>query len=103
MGLEFHDAASQWLIGFCVSPASALGALNKSTTSEVTKSYLRLGITGVLAPLLGFTLAMAVTRLEAQTLVVEESNAIGASYLRAQLAGSTQIHWTSMEIPLFAG
>lgn len=106
MGFEFLDAASQWLIGLvflvlmlATSEAGfRLGCANKSTTSEVTESqisYLQAGIIGVLGLLLGFTLAMAVTRFAARKqLVVEESNAIGTSYLRAQLIpspGGTEI------------
>ena len=102
MGFEFLDAASQWLIGFVFlvlmlatgEAGFRLGCANKSTTSEVTRSqisYLQAGIIGVLGLLLGFTLAMAVTRFEARKqLVVEESNAIGTSCLRAQLIPSPE-------------
>jgi len=44
------------------------------------------GILALLGLLLGFTMSMAVTRFEARKLLVlEEANAIGTSYLRAQL------------------
>jgi hypothetical protein len=102
VGFEFLDAVSQWLIGFvflvlmlATSEAGfRLGCANKRTTSEATKSqisFLQAGIIGVLGLLLGFTLAMAVTRFEARKqLVVEESNAIGTSYLRASLIPSPE-------------
>jgi hypothetical protein len=94
---EFLDASSQWLIGLVfltlVLAASEagfrFGCARQPTTTEVTKSqisYLETGILGVLGLLLGFTLAMAVSRFEARKqLVVDESNAIGTCFLRTQL------------------
>jgi hypothetical protein len=93
---QFFDAASQWLIAgvflaLMVAASEAgfrVGSANKRT-SDATKSQisnLQACIIGVLGLLLGFSLAMAVSRFEfRKQLVVEESNAIGTSHLRAQL------------------
>ena len=96
MTFHFLDAMSQWLIAvvFLVLMLATtelgfrLGCVNKRKTCETTKSEISVlqgGIIGVLGLLLGFTLAMAVSRFEERKqLVVEESNAIGTSFLRAQ-------------------
>ena len=96
MRFQFFDAASQWLIAvvfLALMLASTevgfrLGCANKRPT-DATKSqisHLQSCILGVLGLLLGFSLAMAVSRFEVRKqLMVEESNAIGTSHLRAQL------------------
>ena len=54
------------------------------TTTHV--SALQAALLGLLALLLGFTFAMAVSRFDTRkSLVVDEANAIGTTYLRAQL------------------
>src|SRR4030095_4387887 len=50
------------------------------------EGYIVSGALGLLALLLGFTFALAVDRFDARRgLVLEEANAIGTTYLRAQL------------------
>jgi hypothetical protein len=52
------------------------------------ESYIVSSVLGLLAILLGFTLAMALDRYDVRRhLVVEEANSIGTAYLRAQLLG----------------
>jgi hypothetical protein len=56
--------------------------------SDGQEGYIVSGVLGLLALMLGFTLAMAVDRFDARrSLVLEEANAIGTTYLRAQLLG----------------
>lgn len=55
--------------------------------------YIVSAVLGLLALLLGFTYSLAIGRFEERrTLVVEESNAIGTAYLRAQLLGEPHRH-----------
>jgi hypothetical protein len=50
------------------------------------ESYIVSGVLGLLALLMGFTFALAVDRFETRrALVLEETNAIGTTYLRTQL------------------
>lgn len=59
---------------------------DKGFASDGQEGYIVSGVLGLLALMLGFTLAMAVERFDARRLlVVEEANAIGTTYLRAQL------------------
>jgi hypothetical protein len=54
--------------------------------SDGQEGYIVSGVLGLLALMLGFTLAMAVERFEARRLLVlDEANAIGTTYLRSQL------------------
>jgi hypothetical protein len=54
--------------------------------SDGQEGYIVSGVLGLLALMLGFTLAMAVERFDARRLLVlAEANAIGTTYLRAQL------------------
>ena len=54
-------------------------------------SSLQAALLGLLALLLGFTFAMAVTRFETRkSLVLEESNAIGKAYWRSQIVTPSQ-------------
>jgi hypothetical protein len=56
--------------------------------SDNQEGYLVSGVLGLLALMLGFTLAMAVDRFDTRrTFVLEEANVIGTTYLRAQLLG----------------
>ena len=55
-------------------------------TEQGQEGYVVTAVLGLLALLLGFTLALAVDRFEARRLLVlEEANAIGTTYLRAQV------------------
>src|SRR5215469_2478248 len=59
-----------------------------SLRSEGQEGYIVSGVLGLLALIMGFTLAMSVERFEARRQVVlEEANAIGTAYLRSQLLG----------------
>lgn len=54
--------------------------------SDGAEGYLVSAVLGLLALLMGFTFSLAIDRFEARrALVLEESNAIGTAYLRAQL------------------
>ena len=54
--------------------------------SDGQEGYVVSGVLGLLALMLGFTLAMAVERFDQRRiLVLNEANAIGTTYLRAQL------------------
>jgi hypothetical protein len=54
--------------------------------SDGQEGYIVSGVLGLLALMLGFTLAMAVDRFESRRhLVLDEANAIGTAYLRSQL------------------
>lgn len=63
---------------------------------DATKSHvsgLQAAVLGLLALLLGFTFAMAVSRFDARkALVLEEANGIGTAYLRARFLPSPQNH-----------
>jgi hypothetical protein len=69
--------------GFRLGRRSRPG-VNADSRSEI--STLQGALLGLLALLLGFTFAMAMSRFETRKqLVLEESNAIGTTFLRAQL------------------
>jgi hypothetical protein len=54
--------------------------------SDGQEGYIVSGVLGLLALMLGFTLAMAVDRFDVRrNLVLDEANAIGTTYLRTQL------------------
>ncbi len=56
--------------------------------SDSQEGYIVSGVLGLLALMLGFTLAMAVDRFDARRLLVlDEANAIETAYLRTQLLG----------------
>jgi hypothetical protein len=62
----------------------ALSNLPQGEISELTT--IQGAMLGLLAPLLGFTFSMAITRFEARKqLVLDEANAIGTTFLRAQI------------------
>jgi hypothetical protein len=63
-----------------------LGGGGQKDGSDGQESYVVSAVLGLLALLLGFTFTLAVDRFDARRyLVVEEANAIGTVYLRAQL------------------
>jgi hypothetical protein len=66
-----------------------VGRIRRSSADESTKSQITTfqgAILGLLALLLAFTISMALSRNEVRKqMVVEDSNAIGTAYLRAQL------------------
>jgi hypothetical protein len=66
-----------------------VGTIRRSSADESTKSQIitfQGAVLGLLGLLLAFTISMALTRIEERKeMVVEESNAIGTAYLRAQL------------------
>jgi hypothetical protein len=87
-----------WMVGLalfatmCV--AAAAGTLlqqrrvqnDKAASSDGQEGYIVSAVLGLLALLLGFTFSLAVDRFETRRhLVLEEANAIGTAYLRAQL------------------
>jgi hypothetical protein len=70
-------------IGFRLGQKAEARTAAKTTSQLLTVEG---GILALLGLLLGFTVSMAVTRFEARKqLVLDEANAIGTSYLRAQL------------------
>lgn len=97
MSEGFLYGTSEWvitLVFFALLLAAGevgfrLGRRVSTQTSEGTRSHIstvEAGILGVLGLLLGFTMAMAVSRYEVRKqLVLEEANAIGTAYLRTQL------------------
>ena len=66
-----------------------LGRKGQSKSAEYSRSHvstLQAASLGLLALLLGFTFSMSVTRFDTRKqLVLDEANAIGTTYLRAQL------------------
>ena len=88
---------NEWLI-FIISSAIfflatevafRVGCIGRSSADESTKSQAATfegAILGLLGLLLAFTISMSLSRIEMRKqMVVEESNAIGTTYLRAQL------------------
>lgn len=101
---------SEWLAGLSV-PAIAIGTFalmlisaaggqmvrraagrrardreQETESSVAQEGYLLGGVLGLLGLLLGFTFGMALSRYETRReLVIQEANAIGTAYLRAQL------------------
>jgi hypothetical protein len=63
-------------------------ATGSALATDNQEGYIVSGVLGLLALMLGFTLAMAVDRFDTRrTFVLQEANAIGTTYLRAQLLG----------------
>src|SRR5262245_57762214 len=59
----------------------------RSTNSE--EGYAITAVLGLLALLMGFTFSLAIDRYDVRRkLVIDEANAIGTAYLRAQLLGA---------------
>jgi hypothetical protein len=80
-----------FLVILLISTAAgfSLGIRSASDGDEVSRSQfstVQAAVLGLLALLLAFTFAMAVSRFDTRkNLVLEEANAIGTTYLRAQL------------------
>lgn len=71
-------------IGFLVRRVP--GLIFKSNDGDGQEAYVVSAVLGLLALLLGFTFSLALARYEdRRELVLQESNAIGTAYLRAQL------------------
>lgn len=70
-----------------------LGRRSQTSLSEESKSHVNSmqgSLLGILALLLGFTFSLALQRFDSRSeAVVEEANAIGTTYLRAQLLPPT--------------
>ena len=61
-------------------------ATGSGLATDNQEGYIVSGVLGLLALMLGFTLAMAVDRFDTRrVLVLQDANAIGTTYLRAQL------------------
>lgn len=80
------------LLGVMVATATVAALARRSLIGRLGElksgadGYIISGILGLLALLMSFTFAIAVDRYEARRhLVLEEANAIGTAYLRAQL------------------
>ena len=72
-------------VGTLLRRAQQRGA-DADAASEGQRGYIVSAVLGLLALLMGFTFSLAVDRFEARRhLVLEEANAIGTAYLRAQL------------------
>ena len=88
-----------WQVALCLLAAMVAAALGgvalrarhsrakpKDDKAEGQEGYIVSAVLGLLALLMGFTFSLAVDRFDARRLLVlEESNAIGTAYLRAQL------------------
>ena len=101
--LDWISQAPTWLVGSLLLGAALAAGYSghllrlrsdrrqkKETGSalatDTQEGYIVAGVLGLLALMLGFTLAMAVDRFDQRRLLVlEEANAIGTTYLRAQL------------------
>src|SRR5436305_63291 len=67
------------------------GAARNDDHSLIYLGVLQAGLLGLLGLLLGFTFAMAVSRYDARKeVVITGANAIGTTYLRAQLLPAPQ-------------
>jgi hypothetical protein len=73
-------------LGILIRRRRAGGPVDGEEQEETHEGYIVSGALGLLALLLGFTFALAVDRYDGRrALVLEEANAIGTTYLRAQL------------------
>jgi hypothetical protein len=95
---DFIYSQDEWVVQLCffalLMAAGELGfrwgryaiASAKEKKGKAPVSVIEGSLLGVLGLLLGFTMSMAVSRFERRTqLVLDEANAIGTTYLRAQL------------------
>jgi len=74
------------LLGYGIHKLELRFAKGRQESEQSQESYLIGAILGVLALLLAFSFGMALDRYEERRhLVIQEANAIGTSYLRAQL------------------
>jgi hypothetical protein len=97
MTKEFLYLVNEWVILggsialflLAIEAGYRLGRRNRLSIGDHTKSQLNTiqgAMLGLLALLLGFTFAMAISRFEVRKqLVLDEANAIGTTFLRAQL------------------
>lgn len=97
MSGEMLYGLNEWLIALIVfvlficatEIGFRLGRRVESKDNEITKSQINMlpaASLGLLALLLGFTFSMALARFDTRKqLVLDEANAIGTTYLRAQL------------------
>lgn len=97
--VRLFDATPIWLVGVLVLTAmTATAAIGRviarfgddraGDPSSGAESFIVSGVLGLLALLVGFTFSLSVERYETRRgLVLEEANAIGTAYLRAQLLG----------------
>ena len=102
MTKDFLFHANEWVILgvsialflLAIEVGFRLGRRNRPNIGEHAKSQINTiqgAMLGLLALLLGFTFAMAISRYEARKqLVLDEANAIGTTFLRAQLLPQPQ-------------
>lgn len=73
----------------CIEAGYRIGQRSQAAANEASKSHINTvlaSLLGILALLLGFTFSLALQRYDTRSeAVVEEANAIGTTYLRAQL------------------
>ena len=76
-----------------------IGGRTQSLVNESTKTQInaiQASLLGILALLLGFTFSLSLQRFDSRSeAVVNEANAIGTTYLRAQLLPSACLLYTS--------
>jgi hypothetical protein len=93
---EWISLLPTWLVGALLLAAALVAGYSghwlrlktRGLASDGQEGYIVSGVLGLLALMLGFTLAMTVDRFDTRrSLVLEEANAIGTTYLRTQLLG----------------
>src|SRR5688572_6962231 len=83
LGMLLVAALAGWIVRRRVSPGRVD---NEREIADAQLGYLIAAMLGNLALLLAFTFSVALDRYESRRrLAIEEANAIGTSYLRAQL------------------
>ena len=92
---DWINTTALWVIGLIALAlmvgASLIGVVVRSTDERVGdekegEGYIVSAVLGLLALLMGFTFSLAVDRFDVRRgLVLQEANAIGTTYLRAQL------------------
>lgn len=79
-------------MGFAIEAGYRVGLRNKASVSEASREHIngiQASILGILALLLGFTFSLSLQRYDSRSeAVVDEANAIGTAYMRAQLLPS---------------
>jgi hypothetical protein len=85
------DAMPIWATGLVLlaglTLASRTGIRLRARTGDEDSGHILSAVLGLLALLIGFTFSLALSRYEMRSdLVLQEANAIGTTYLRAQLA-----------------
>jgi hypothetical protein len=85
------DSLPIWATGLLLlavlTLASRTGIRLRARTSDEDSGHILSAVLGLLALLIGFTFSLTLSRYEMRTdLVLQEANAIGTTYLRAQLA-----------------